>query len=136
MSIHTIETQVSVKFRFPGLAEGETETAFPTLAITFEYRPGRPAYTPRGEYAPIDPPEPEEVDFVSAHMLDDDGMSPGQEQINEWAQDWLASDEGYTAACACAEGGRAQGDPDEAYERKRDDGPSEMQEWHDYDSDC
>lgn len=122
MTIHTVEAQISVKFRFPGLAEGETETAYPTLAITFGYRPGRAAYTPRGEYAPIDPPEPEEVEFLSAQVLDDDGMSPTQEQIRDWADEWLASDEGYNACCACVAGGIASGpDPGEAYERSRDD---------------
>jgi hypothetical protein len=29
--------------------------------IRYEYTRGRPAYTPRGEYAPIDPPEPPEL---------------------------------------------------------------------------
>jgi len=27
----------------------------------YDFTPGKPAYTPRGEYAPIDPPEPPEV---------------------------------------------------------------------------
>lgn len=33
--------------------------------VTYEWTPGRPAHTPRGEYAPIDPPEPPEVSFMS-----------------------------------------------------------------------
>lgn len=118
---HTIETEVEVKFSFPGLAACEKETAYPTLAITYRYSAGRPAYTPRGEYAPIDPPDPAEVEFVSAKLINSDETSPSQEQVNDWAEEWLASDEGYNRAAHHAVEA-SEPDPDEAYERMRDDG--------------
>lgn len=120
MSTHTIEAEIKVKFRFAGLAEGEQETAYPSFVITYQYSPGSPAFTPRGEYAPIDPPEPAEVEFISAHLVNNDGLEPSAEQVNDWAQEWLASDEGYSFACNHAEEARRP-DPDEAYERTRDD---------------
>lgn len=33
--------------------------------ITYTFQPGRPAYTPRGEWAPTEPPEPDMVEDVS-----------------------------------------------------------------------
>jgi hypothetical protein len=37
--------------------------------ITYTFQPGRPAYTPRGEYAPIDPPEPDAVEDVTIEVM-------------------------------------------------------------------
>lgn len=120
MSEHTIEAEIAVKFSFPGLAGGEHETAYPTFAITYRYSPGSHAYTPRGEYAPIDPPESAEIEFVKAHLTNSDGIEPTAEQVNDWAEEWLASDEGYSFACRYAEE-RRRPDPDAAYEQTRDD---------------
>jgi hypothetical protein len=36
--------------------------------ITYTFQPGRPAYTPRGEWAPIDPPEPDAVEDVTIYV--------------------------------------------------------------------
>lgn len=99
MSTHSIRAEIEAKFRFPGLADGEFEVAYPTLEIEYDYAPGRPAYTPRGEYAPIDPPDPAEVAFRSATLIDGDGLTPDQKQIDEWAIDYLDSDHGYNRAC-------------------------------------
>lgn len=34
------------------------------LAVEFHYHPGAPAFTPRGEYAPTEPPEPETAEIL------------------------------------------------------------------------
>lgn len=131
---HTITAEIEVKFRLPDMPDDEREVAYPKVAVTYNYTPGRPAFTPRGEYAPIDPPEPAEVSFVSAALIDGDGLAPEPFQVNDWASDWL-DDAGYDEACAHAEQNSGP-DPDEAYERMRDDGPTEAQEWRDYDPHC
>ena len=110
---HTMIAEVPVKFWFPGLV------AHPTIAIIFDYLPGRPAYTPCGEYAPIDPPEPPEISFVEATLIDGDGLAPTMSQLQEWASDWLNED-GFNEACDYAEQ-HSGPDPDEAYERMRDE---------------
>ena len=46
---------------FTRLDEAETE-----IVVGYHYTPGRPAFTPRGEYAPIDPPEGPEVEIIGA----------------------------------------------------------------------
>jgi hypothetical protein len=120
MSKHTITTEIKVSFTFPGMAEGERETAYPVLSITYQYSPSRPAYTPRGEYGPIDPPDPAEIEFVSAKLVNGDGLDPSDQQIQEWASDWLDY-KGYDVACDHAETAR-QPDPDFLYEQKRDEG--------------
>lgn len=120
MSEHTIEAEIEVKFSFPGLADGEHETAYPVFVINYRYSPGHPAHTPRGEYAPIDPPEGPEVEFISAHLINNDGLSPTAEQVQDWAEEWLASDEGCSFACRYAEESRRP-DPDALYEQARDD---------------
>ena len=40
------------------------------VTITFDYVPGSPAYTPRGEYLPTDPPDPPEINIRSIMPLD------------------------------------------------------------------
>lgn len=104
----------------PILHREENIVACPIISITFDYAPGRPAFTPRGEYAPIDPPEPAEVSFVSAELIDGDGLSPTPAQVQEWAVDYLDTDDGYRDACDHGDTARYL-DPDEAYERQRDD---------------
>ena len=123
MTTHTMRSKVEVKFRPTGMED--MENAFPTLEITFDYVPGRPAFTPRGEYAPIDPPDPAEVSFRSATLIDGDGLDPfmgprGQETIDDWARDYLDTDEGYEGACEAAEDAR-QPDPDYERDKRLDD---------------
>lgn len=48
---------------FTRLDEAETD-----VTVAYHFQPGRPAYTPRGEYAPIDPPEGPEVEIVGAWL--------------------------------------------------------------------
>ena len=38
------------------------------LYVVANFTKGRPAYTPRGEYGPIDPPEPDEYDIRSVEV--------------------------------------------------------------------
>lgn len=117
---HTITTRLHVLFSIPGMPDDERESADPTVEIEYRYSPGCPAFTPRGEYAPIDPPDPAEVEFVSARLIEGDGLAPEPEQVDQWAQDWLDSDEGYRDACRNAESNSGP-DPDAAYEARRDD---------------
>jgi len=102
MSQHTIQTEVEVHFTFPGLAEGEHETAHPTVEITYDYSRGSPAFTPRGEFGPIDPPEPPGLAFRAAKYIDRDGLDEDPAQLQDWAEQWLLGD-GYDYACDCAE---------------------------------
>lgn len=98
MSKHTIDAELEIKFRLSGMPEDEREVAYPKVRITYNFTKGRPAYTPRGEYAPIDPPEPAEVDLITATLIDGDGLDPTPSQIDEWAQNYL-DDQGYDRAC-------------------------------------
>ena len=54
--IHTYETTYS--HMSGDIVTGEIE-----LQFEFTFSPGRPAYTPRGEYAPVDPPEAAEIEI-------------------------------------------------------------------------
>jgi hypothetical protein len=98
MKNYSMTADVEVRFVPAGCVEEEIE--YPTLEIEFSYLPGRPAFTPRGEYGPIDPPDPEEVDFTSAKLTDGKGLLPTQEQIDDWARGYLDSDDGYKHACS------------------------------------
>ena len=102
---HTILAEIEYKFRFPGLEPGEHETAYPKVEITYSFIKGRPAYTPRGEYGPIDPPDPPEVGFISATMVDADGMEFPPAKVDEIASDWLDGD-GWELAVRNAEDDR------------------------------
>lgn len=105
MSTHTIEAEIEVRFHIPGMPDDERETAHPRVEITYNYAPARPAFTPRGEYAPIDPPEPADVDFVSAKLIDGDGLGFEPAQLNDLASEWLY-DAGYHRAIDAAEDDR------------------------------
>lgn len=49
-----------------------------SASIEFDFTPARSAHTPRGEYAPIDPPEPAIVDIVKVelHLRDETIVAP------------------------------------------------------------
>lgn len=102
MSTHTIEAEIEFKFRPAGWLDDGYEVAHPKVEITYKYAPARPAFTPRGEYAPIDPPEGAEVDLVSAKLIDGDGLGFEPAQLNEIASEWLCED-GYEYAVNVAE---------------------------------
>ncbi len=100
-------------------AEVEVGEAVVKLDIEFAYHPGTlargPSYSCGGE-----PGEGPEVELIHATLVDAAVFNPPRVVIDELAEDWLASDYGYEAACDLAvdEGGP---DPDAAYERMRDD---------------
>ncbi len=51
------------------------------LHVTAMFTKGRPAFTPRGEYGPIDPPEADEYDIRSVEVKDGEAFFE--------APDWL-----------------------------------------------
>ena len=70
--------------------------------IKFTYSPGRPAvmYLRNGD--PGDPADPAEVEFVSVRLRDvnNDWLN---KMAAEWAEEYLANDDGFIAACQAAE---------------------------------
>jgi len=105
MSTHTIQTEIEVEvlFPFPGLAEGDYGTAYPTLEITFDYERGYVPGTLRGEYGPIDPPVVPHISFRDAKLIKDDDINPDIKQVQEWAERFLAGEPGRVYAIECAE---------------------------------
>ena len=102
--------------------------------VDYDYHPGAPAYTPRGEYAPIDPPEPASAEIVAARWRlcsapDDEKMSdcPG------WLIDMMSNDDSLNVALI--EDAEGNQEPDDRCDWRRDE-PDEAQEWRDYDPDC
>ena len=100
---HTMQAEIERKVSFPWSAPDECEAAYPIVEITFKYWPGRPAYTPRGEYGPIDPPDPADAEIIGVKLVDGDGLDPEYEQLRQWADEWLESDAGFKLACRHAE---------------------------------
>lgn len=88
---HSLIAQVRVNFVPAGLVEDET--VYPSLRIKFSFLRGSPASGPTWGNGG-QPADPAEVEFISAELIDGDGVQPMQEQINTWAEDYLASDEG------------------------------------------
>lgn len=118
MITHTIRAEIEVRFHLLGSPDDERETAYPTVDIDFTFTPGcpetGPSYASGGE-----PASPAEIEFVKATLVSGDGLAPTQDQIDDWAQNWL-DDAGFDAACnlACQDDGP---DPDDARDRERDD---------------
>jgi hypothetical protein len=127
MSRHTLTTEVD--YRFP-TGNGEQESCQPTLAITYDYSPGYPGRGP-DLHQPGEPPEPAELSFVSATVIDHDQNHVPDEKARELAQEYLDSDAGYREAVAHAEETSGP-DPDYLYDSQRDDALDKMERWHDH----
>lgn len=112
MSRHTITADIEVSFTFPGLTAGEYETAMLVVDIDYDYMPGCAASWD-------DPSWSAECSIITARTVKDDGLSLSKDEVFDRAREWL-NDEGYREACDQAEQDRLP-DPDEAYERARDD---------------
>jgi hypothetical protein len=94
---HTITAEILVQFHVPGMPDDEREVANTEVEITYSFLPEcgptGPTYSSGGE-----PGYPAETDLISAKLIKGDGLSPTQEQVNEWASGWL-DDKGYATAC-------------------------------------
>ena len=105
-SKHDYVAECEIKFQLSGMPDDEREVAYPKLLISYDYVPGRAACTPRGEYGPIDPPDPPEITILTAKLIDGDGLAPTQGQLDDWAQDYADSDAGFESLCNNAEDDR------------------------------
>jgi hypothetical protein len=94
MTTHKITTEIPITFTPAGLVE--QETVHPEFEITFEHRPGRPETGPTYACGGT-PADPEEIEFISARVIDGDGVNLDAEQTREYAEAWLY-DDGYQAA--------------------------------------
>jgi hypothetical protein len=70
------------------LSFGGYETSFPGMVVEYTHHRGSPAYTPRGEYAPIDPPEPEHVEIGLVYVEKDGARNP----LPEWMIEGMTPD--------------------------------------------
>lgn len=117
MSTHTITAEIEVQFRIPDMPMDEHETAYPKVEITYTYHRGSPATGPTWNSGG-EPADPDELQFISAKLIDGDGLDPEPSRLKDWAEEWLY-DEGYEQACRNAEEDNRP-DPDAAYEAMRD----------------
>lgn len=100
-TLHIATFQIEQRFKI-GPEPDDYEVAYPDIEITFRLYPGGPSPTPRGEYGPIDPPDPHEIEFVSAKLINDDGLSLTPAIVTEMAREHLETDDGYSYACEVA----------------------------------
>lgn len=101
--------------------------------VDYTYIPAFTPRAPRGEYRPIDPPEPAEVEVIAAQW-----RTSGVGQYAEcpgWLTAMLSDDEELITTLINDAESSGQPDPDYLYEMRRDE-PDEAQEWRDYDQDC
>ena len=94
MTTHKITTELLISF-IPG-SMVESETAYPKFEIECEYTPNEaetgPTYACGGT-----PASPAQIEFISAKVIDGDGIELTPEQVNDYAEEWLCGD-GYQAA--------------------------------------
>ena len=131
MSRFSMQTEIAVV-----IADGDQHLF--DVWVDYDYSPSVPAYTPRGEYAPIDPPEPATAEVVHARWRE---CSAGEGEKFQDCPGWLislmAEDDSLQESLISDAELSERGDPDYLYEMRRDDGqPGESQEWRDYDPDC
>jgi hypothetical protein len=105
MSRHTYETTYCLDVRF-----------------TVDFIPGRPAYTPRGEYAPIDPPDPAEIAVTGIEVRYDSRQEWRQPTAHEGAVLEAWADTIHDEIVDDAEWNYEPGpDPDAAYDAMRNE---------------
>lgn len=85
------------------------------VLIEYKFSPGRPAkmYLRNGD--PGYPADPAEVDFLSAKLVHHTINDSMQKMLDEWAVEYLASDDGFTDAVE-----NAQDDSERDYDRALD----------------
>jgi hypothetical protein len=106
------------------------------VLVDYEFSPGMAAYTPPGEYAPIDPPEPADAEVVAARWRDCDADEHIKYQdCPGWLISMLSDDDDLRRSLIDDAESNQGPDPDYLYEMRRDE-PDEAQEWRDYDPDC
>ena len=115
MSKHTITAEIEVSFHLLGAPDDERESARPKIEIAYTFSPGTPERRYQRNGDPGWPAEAAEIEFVSAKLIDGDGLDPSQDNIDHWAEDWL-NDKGYDRA---AEQAGDDNEPDPDYERER-----------------
>lgn len=93
---HTIRAEIEVRFHLSGAPDDERETAYPTVDIDFQYRPGCPERGPTYACGGT-PAEPAEIEVVRATLVNGGGLAPTAEQVDAWAEIWL-QDAGYDRA--------------------------------------
>lgn len=91
---HKLVVEIEVKHRPAGmgLPDDEFEVSYPKVEIEVRYTPGSPGVrmTRNGDGWPPDPPE---IDLVSARLIDGDGLNPTPEKVTEWVQGYLDDDD-------------------------------------------
>lgn len=103
MSRHTMQVEVPITFYPTG--PDSKEIAYPTLEIVFDYRRGAPEVGPTYFHGGL-PAEAPELTLIAAKLIEGDGIAPySQQQLLEWADDYLQSDAGYEHAYTHAQSG-------------------------------
>lgn len=97
MTNHTIRAEIEVRFHLLGAPDDEREVAYPTVDIDFRHSPGSPERGPTYACGGT-PAEPAEIEMTKVTLVNGDGLVPTQEQIDDWAEEWL-QDTGYDRAC-------------------------------------
>ncbi len=94
---HSITADITVKFQLSGMPDDERESTEVKVKISYTFVKGSPAVMYQRNGDPGWPAEPHEVELIKATMLDNGGLDPTQDQIDDWASDWL-QDKGYELA--------------------------------------
>ena len=88
--------------------EDGDDTKVYEVTITYDYTPGSPAVTPRGEYQPTNPPEPPDISVRDIVVV------LPKTNVNTWPRhkedfdDWLKCDATFNLMCQEAESWLAQ----------------------------
>ena len=90
MSEHKITAEIEIL--------SADEANYPTIEIKYNFIKGSPAVMYQRNGDPGWPEEPAEVEAMDAKLLEGDGLAPTQEQVWQWAQDWIGGT-GYQLAC-------------------------------------
>jgi len=104
---HTITAEITVEP--PGEYD---EVAYPIIEIEYNFTKGSPEvrYLRNGD--PGWPAESAEVEGIKAKLLNGDGLNPTEDQVYDWAEQWLNGEKGLELACENA------APPEREYERE------------------
>lgn len=113
MTEHTLTAELDVQFHVAGMPDDEREAVRLSVLITYLFTQGAPEVRYQRNGDPGWPADPDEVEFVSAKLINGDGIAATQTQIDAWAESWLY-DGGYGDA---VDNARRANEPDPDYMR-------------------
>jgi len=98
-----LEMRVEIEKRCIPSGLYDYEVCYPQFDIVVDFKKGSPAVMYQRNGDPGWPADPAEIELLDVALFKGDGIAPTKEQMWDWVQEWLDSDQGYQFVCDTAD---------------------------------